>query len=249
MKRSRSTVLWLSLVLIFVASGLAQTEVPKEIKGGILNGKAVSLPKPAYSEEAKAAGLEGVIRVNVLVDELGNVISAEVLGNKVGKVTLSPDGKTETIEMEAPHPLLGDAARQAAMSAKFSPTLLSGVPVKVSGVIVYNFVANDRPAMGEGGKGISGGVLNGKAVSLPLPGYPPAARAVRASGAVSVQVVLSETGEVESASAVSGHPLLRAAAVEAARSAKFAPTTLSGNPVKVSGILVYNFVAPDEGNK
>ncbi len=91
-------------------------------------------------------------------------------------------------------------------------------------------------------KQISGGVLNGKATSLPKPPYPPAARAVRASGAVSVQVLIDESGDVISATAVSGHPLLRAAAVAAARGAKFSPTQLSGQPVKVSGVITYNFV-------
>jgi protein TonB len=91
-------------------------------------------------------------------------------------------------------------------------------------------------------KQISGGVLNGKATSLPKPPYPPAARAVRASGAVTVQVLIDESGSVVSASAVSGHPLLRAAAVQAARSARFSPTQLSGQPVKVSGVITYNFV-------
>ena len=91
-------------------------------------------------------------------------------------------------------------------------------------------------------KQISGGVLNGKATSLPKPPYPPAARAVRASGAVSVQVLIDEGGSVVSASAVSGHPLLRAAAVQAARGARFSPTMLSGQPVKVSGVITYNFV-------
>lgn len=91
-------------------------------------------------------------------------------------------------------------------------------------------------------KQISGGVLNGKATSLPKPPYPPAARAVRASGAVSVQVLIDESGNVVSASAVSGHPLLRAAAVQAARGARFSPTMLSGQPVKVSGVITYNFV-------
>jgi protein TonB len=91
-------------------------------------------------------------------------------------------------------------------------------------------------------KQISGGVLNGKATSLPKPPYPPAARAVRAAGAVSVQVLIDENGNVVSASAVSGHPLLRAAAAAAARGAKFSPTQLSGQPVKVSGVITYNFV-------
>lgn len=91
-------------------------------------------------------------------------------------------------------------------------------------------------------KKISGGVLNGKATSLPKPPYPAAARAVRASGAVNVQVTINESGSVVSASAVSGHPLLRQAAEQAARSARFAPTLLSGQPVSVTGVIVYNFV-------
>ncbi|HEV7701750.1 MAG TPA: energy transducer TonB [Pyrinomonadaceae bacterium] len=91
-------------------------------------------------------------------------------------------------------------------------------------------------------KTVSGGVLNGKATSLPKPAYPPAARAVRASGAVNVQVTISESGSVISASAVSGHPLLRAAAESAARGAHFSPTLLSGQPVKVTGVITYNFV-------
>jgi TonB family protein len=95
---------------------------------------------------------------------------------------------------------------------------------------------------GTGPNQISGGVLNGKAIALPKPAYPAAARAVRASGPVTVQVLIDEEGNVISASAVSGNPLLRAAAVQAARGAKFSPTRLSGQPVKVSGVVVYNFV-------
>ncbi|HXF42369.1 MAG TPA: energy transducer TonB [Pyrinomonadaceae bacterium] len=91
-------------------------------------------------------------------------------------------------------------------------------------------------------KPISGGVLNGKARSLPTPVYPAAARAVRASGAVTVQVTIDEDGNVISAVAVSGNPLLRQAAVDAARRAKFSPTLLSGQPVKVTGVITYNFI-------
>lgn len=90
---------------------------------------------------------------------------------------------------------------------------------------------------------ISGGVLNGKAISLPKPPYPQIARAARASGTVTVQVTIDENGNVISASAVSGHPLLQQAAVSAARQAKFSPTKLSGQPVKVTGVITYNFVA------
>jgi TonB family protein len=88
---------------------------------------------------------------------------------------------------------------------------------------------------------VSGGVVNSKATNLVTPNYPAAARAVRAAGAVNVQVTISETGSVISANAVSGHPLLRGAAEAAARASRFSPTLLSGQPVKVTGVIVYNF--------
>jgi len=90
---------------------------------------------------------------------------------------------------------------------------------------------------------ISGGVLNGKAVHLVTPPYPAIARSAHASGQVTVQVLIDENGNVISAHAASGHPLLQAAAVAAARASKFTPTKLSGQPVKVNGVIIYNFVA------
>ncbi|MBV9211501.1 MAG: TonB family protein [Acidobacteria bacterium] len=89
---------------------------------------------------------------------------------------------------------------------------------------------------------IAGGVLNGKAISLPKPAYPAVAKAAKASGTVVVQVIIDEEGSVISADAVSGPPLLRASAVQAARQARFSPTLLSGQPVKVAGVINYNFV-------
>lgn len=89
---------------------------------------------------------------------------------------------------------------------------------------------------------VSGGVLNGKALALPKPSYPPAAKAVRASGSVAVQVLILEDGSVYSAAGISGHPLLRANSEIAACGSKFTPTLLVGNPVKVSGVIVYNFI-------
>lgn len=89
---------------------------------------------------------------------------------------------------------------------------------------------------------VSGGVLNARAISLPQPPYPPVAKAARASGTVVVQIVFDESGCVISARAVSGHPLLQAAAVAAARQACFSPTRVGGEPVKVSGVITYNFM-------
>jgi protein TonB len=86
--------------------------------------------------------------------------------------------------------------------------------------------------------------MNGKAISKPAPAYPAIARAARASGTVTVQVLIDESGRVTSARAVSGHPLLQQSAVQAAYGARFSPTLLSGQPVKVTGVITYNFVAP-----
>ena len=87
----------------------------------------------------------------------------------------------------------------------------------------------------------SEGVVNGKAKFLPKPVYSAAAKAVKAIGDINVQVVIDEAGNVVSANAVGGHPLLKGEAERAARNAKFNPTFLSGQPVKVSGVIVYKF--------
>jgi len=88
---------------------------------------------------------------------------------------------------------------------------------------------------------VSGGVLQGSAIRRIQPPYPPIAKAARASGAVQVQVTISEEGKVIDAAVISGHPLLRDAALQAARQWTFRPTELSGVPVKVQGILTFNF--------
>jgi TonB family protein len=96
-------------------------------------------------------------------------------------------------------------------------------------------------APGRAGKNvISSGALDERAINKPAPAYPAVAKAVDASGKVVVQVTVDEQGQVVSAHAVSGHPLLRASAEAAARQARFTPTLLSGRPVKVTGTLTYD---------
>jgi len=99
----------------------APTPAPKKIitSPRVLNSQALSLPKPPYPPIAKQMRIQGVVNVQVLIDESGRVISAKaVLGN----------------------PALMHAAQQAALQARFSPTMLGEQAVKVSGVITYNFV-------------------------------------------------------------------------------------------------------------
>jgi TonB family protein len=97
------------------------------------------------------------------------------------------------------------------------------------------------PGQPPGAITLSGGVLQGAALKKFQPEYPPIAKAAGAEGAVQVMVVINETGQVEVAQVVSGHPLLREAALEAAKKWVFKPTELSGKPVKVQGTLTFNF--------
>jgi protein TonB len=89
---------------------------------------------------------------------------------------------------------------------------------------------------------VSLGVLSSKAISLPQPTYPAMAKQIHLSGTVTVQILVDEQGKVLSAQTVSGHPLLQPSARDAALRARFTPTMLSGQPVKVQGLITYNFV-------
>lgn len=85
----------------------------------VLASKAISLPQPVYPIMAKQTGTHGPVNIQILVDEQGKVISAQVV---------------------AGNPMLTSAAKEAAMRARFTPTILNGQPVKIQGVIIYNFV-------------------------------------------------------------------------------------------------------------
>jgi protein TonB len=91
---------------------------------------------------------------------------------------------------------------------------------------------------------VSIGVLQGKIISLPKPNYPPIAKQLRLQGQISVQVLIDEHGRVVSAKALGGHQILVNAAEASATQARFSPTLLSNQPVKVSGVIIYNFVLP-----
>jgi TonB family protein len=89
---------------------------------------------------------------------------------------------------------------------------------------------------------VQGGVLNSRAAALPRPDYPQSARDANVVGTVTVQVTVNEEGRVIDATAVNGDPMLHDAAIAAARKAKFPPTTLAGRPVRVIGVINYDFV-------
>jgi TonB family protein len=85
------------------------------------------------------------------------------------------------------------------------------------------------------------GLVVGQALELPPPPYPMIARAAHASGETRVEIIVDVDGSVIAAHAISGHPLLQAASVDAARRARFAPSTFEGKPVMVTGVITYSF--------
>jgi protein TonB len=154
-----------------------------------------------------------------------------------------------------PKPRKGDNKKAAPVpelpSASASATKLASAPVDLK---IQAVNSNQQAQMVDLGsepppspgpkpilKPVSGGVLNGTALTLPPPIYPEAAKRMRVQGVVSVDVILDESGKVVAANASSGPQILREAAVQAALRARFSPTKLSGQPVKVSGVINYKF--------
>jgi len=130
-----------------------------------------------------------------------------------------------------------------------SPVMLNSQPIQpVADMRNISFLSSPKVAVdnapsppGQPARMATGGVLNGSALVLPAPVYPDAARRMHTSGIVEVEVVIDENGKVISAKAVSGPTIFRDSAVQAALRAKFTPSKLSGQPIKVTGKIIYNF--------
>jgi TonB family protein len=220
----------------------------KEGMGGDLELTALVAPVPVQQEEPKPEPdkpkTEQAVdtRKEIIYDTSQSTLipeKTEVQNVKVVTVRKGVDFKQGSTDSNAERPTISDDGGGLVQGGGIGGGDTTGTTVTDS----------DEPQIAKPTprpvpKIVSGGVVNSKATSLVKPAYPAAARAVRASGAVNVQVTISESGSVISASAVSGHPLLRGAAEAAARSSRFSPTLLSGQPVKVTGVIVYNFVAP-----
>ena len=142
--------------------------------------------------------------------------------NSTANAAPSPASTRKPSPTPTPAPTATPQIPKAAPTPEPAPTVITGRPLPGKNIMV-------------------GGNLNGRAISLPRPPYPPAARAANVGGTVAVRVLVDENGNVIAAEAINGHPLLRAAAVAAARQARFAPAAVGGQPVKVRGVLTYNF--------
>lgn len=161
----------------------------------------------------------------------GNVAANHVVDPKAGEVktppSVAPVSSTGTGQPSTVKPAETNAGTADTKTNAISPVKTETEPVK--------------PAPKPFNKPVSGGVLNGAALSLPAPRYPELARRARTAGLVTVEVVIDEEGNVIAAKALNGPSMLYGAAIEAAKRARFTPTKLSGLPVKVTGTINYNF--------
>ncbi len=226
---------------IFFVYAPAQTP-PADTDAKILEAVEFSL-----SDEAAAAGIDGTLLLAVSIDKTGAVKTAKVIAGPAWPCSSSPKKQIESLR---------ESVVDSIKLAKFSPAIKGGKPTDVEvGITVsigraYKDLVKRREMEDAKKDGsnlpviIDSGVLTGKALSLPKPEYPYRARSSRASGAVTVGITIDEEGKVVLAGAQNGHPYLQDAARDAACKAKFAPTSLKGEPVKVSGVVTYNFVAP-----
>ena len=203
--------------------------------------KIVSSPNFILSDAAEAKGIFGKLTVHAVVDTSGELKNSIIFGQLNWPCGTNP--KKELGDTM-------DAIRENLKGVRFSPAIKNGKPndAEVSFTFAvgqtYRNMVKEREAEGSATrpKIVETGTITGRALSLPKPGYPPTARSQRAAGPVGVQVLIDEQGKVISAGVLSGNPVFYSSAREAACDARFAPTMLHGSPVKVSGVITYNFV-------
>jgi TonB family protein len=223
-------LLFLCLVQIGFAQDKTQTEQKKVTVcsdcGFPLKGKPIFLPAPEYPKAAKMVRASGAVQILVMIDESGNVVVAKAVSG---------------------NPLLHAAAIKSALQGKFNPVLLREKPIRVNGVITYNFVLDESilPEQIERPKVIvdlGGRTATGNAIKLVKPAFPSNCRCKFSKNyKTAVLFTVNENGNVESATGVAGHLLLKAASVFAIRNSKFSISRFDGAPVKAFGLITYDY--------
>ncbi|MBK6751813.1 MAG: TonB family protein [Pyrinomonadaceae bacterium] len=234
--RTPNFVFCLTLFVFIYGNAYAQT-VPADSEPVIKGSTSYQLPRSAID-----AGIDGTITVAIRIDESGKPKALALISGPMW-----PCGSTPQAALND----LSATLSETLMKVEFTPAVKKGKPyettigltfklknpnIKPAKVELDQMTGKPKPAM------INAGVVNGKAVSLPKPAYPREARMNRDGGAVSIQVVIDEKGNVIRAGAVNGAPSLQFASRDAACGAKFEPTLLQGSPIMVSGVITYNFV-------
>lgn len=203
--------IFLSIICLLFVSFQISFAQEKNATGGIVNGKATYLPKPDYPQEAKNFCVDGIVEVQVLIGEGGNVISAEAISGDE---------------------LLRDSAVEAAKKATFR---MGHFAVKTEGKLVYNFVS-EKKCIYAGV--VNKKALKIPKPSLQNIVHPKHLK-IEEPREVIVQIIIDLNGDVTNARALNGHPLIRSIFVNFARQAKFQPTSITTSPIFIKAILIY----------
>jgi len=232
----RMTYLCLVFIIFLPISAAAQAALLDT------GAKLISAPPFEISAEDEAAGIDGIVKVVTEVNTSGDVTKALVFIGPAWPCAANLYKRVDAVMRDV---------EKAVLKYKYSPAIKDGKPVTGrAGLSIKIGKAARKPVESEPKvsgvptipKNISGGVLNGRATYLAQPSYPDDAKAAHESGSVTVQVQIDEKGKVIVAQAIEGPPLLLFAARAAACQSKFSPTLFKGDPVRVSGLITYNFV-------
>ena len=85
-------------------------------------------------------------------------------------------------------------------------------------------------------------ILEGNLIRRVLPSYPALARSARIQGPVVLAAIISKAGTIENLQAISGHPMLVPAAIEAVSQWRYRPYILNNEPIEVETQITVNFV-------
>lgn len=213
---------------------------PQKIRvgGGVQQTKLTKQVKPVYPPLAKQAGVEGTVRLMIVIDK---------------------EGLVKEIQSVSGPPLLVPAAEEAVRQWRYEPTYLNGKPMEVITQVDVNFTLGGRKAAEAAPEGTTAWPPGGtgqqfpstaaekgvkriqvppndqaeKVMYSPTPAYPAEAQAAGVRGAVRLNVLIGVDGAVKEVQSVTGHPLLRQAALEAIRQYRYRPTTVDGQPAEV----------------
>ena len=213
--------------LLSTASALCQMRIvyPEKVN-------AISATLPSFPAAASELIYGDEIRVSVDIDAQGKVKAALAYWPLVLCSNLADPVVTD----------IRKSALAAAKASVFEPVRKDGKAIEERLSIGYRLRPLKLPLSEQERRIINIGIANGRAKALEKPEYPEAARSAGLRGAITVQVLIDENGQVESAGAISGHPQFAASGMKAACIARFSPMTLRNEPAKMIGFITYNFV-------